>query len=196
MCQARHQSCLCAWAPVLATPLSTPVLTISAVHIVPNKCCIETTNNLITAALQVRFPLIKPQVMQPRSKETHDMAQPGAKFVYLYDQEPFRVRQKEFWPLPAARKVLAKFISNLSHESDGLILQVCAFSGQSSKGTRQRGGKGVGGVRLVWQTFAQSDCIPWRQKCAWFRYGIALSAIWASSPDSHAPLTCRILLCP
>ena len=53
------------------------------------------------------------------------MERPGAKFTYLYNQEPFHVRLKEFWPLTAARKVLASFIQNLSHESDGLILQVC-----------------------------------------------------------------------
>lgn len=52
------------------------------------------------------------------------MASSKAKFVYLYDEEPFRVRQKDFWPLSQADKVLHKFIPALSHESDGLILQV------------------------------------------------------------------------
>lgn len=43
---------------------------------------------------------------------------------YLYDDEPFRVRKKEFYPLYYARKLIDKLIPELSHEADGLILQV------------------------------------------------------------------------
>lgn len=38
-------------------------------------------------------------------------------------QELFRVRRKEFWPLPKADNLLNKFIPNLCHEADGLIFQ-------------------------------------------------------------------------
>lgn len=43
---------------------------------------------------------------------------------YRYNEEPFRMRRKDFWPLPQAGKLLRDFIPNLSHESDGLIFQV------------------------------------------------------------------------
>jgi mRNA-capping enzyme len=38
--------------------------------------------------------------------------------------EPFSVRRKEFYPMHRARKLINEFIPSLSHESDGLILQV------------------------------------------------------------------------
>ncbi len=44
---------------------------------------------------------------------------------YKYQEEPFSVRRKDFWPLCHANKVL-QMISQLSHEADGLILQVSA----------------------------------------------------------------------
>ena len=56
------------------------------------------------------------------------------KTAYKYEQEELSVRQKGFWILPKARELLERFIPNLSHESDGLILQVhlggqyCIFS--------------------------------------------------------------------
>lgn len=43
---------------------------------------------------------------------------------YRYNEEPFRLRRKDFWPLPQASKLLKDFIPNLCHESDGLIFQV------------------------------------------------------------------------
>ncbi len=56
-------------------------------------------------------------------------------------QELFHVRRKEFWPLTQADKLLHDFIPNqVSHESDGLILQgelaeplsVCVLGAQRS----------------------------------------------------------------
>lgn len=46
------------------------------------------------------------------------------KIAYKYDLEGLGVRRKGFWPLPVARQLLDTFIPNLSHECDGLILQV------------------------------------------------------------------------
>lgn len=43
---------------------------------------------------------------------------------YEYDRELFSVRQKQFWPLCSAKKLLQELIPTLSHESDGLIFQV------------------------------------------------------------------------
>ena len=53
------------------------------------------------------------------------MSQPRAKFLYKYEEEPFSVRRKEFWPLAESGKVLDSLIPKLCHEADGLILQVC-----------------------------------------------------------------------
>ena len=47
----------------------------------------------------------------------------GVRLAYDYGGELFRLRRKEFWPLPASRALLDKLIPRLSHESDGLILQ-------------------------------------------------------------------------
>ena len=43
---------------------------------------------------------------------------------YLYGDEPFRVRRKQFYLLHMARKLIQDLIPSLSHEADGLILQV------------------------------------------------------------------------
>ena len=43
---------------------------------------------------------------------------------YEYHRELFSVRQKLFWPLSSAKKLLQDLIPTLSHESDGLIFQV------------------------------------------------------------------------
>ena len=56
------------------------------------------------------------------------MSQPRAKFLYKYEEEPFSVRRKEFWPLAESGKVLDSLIPKLCHEADGLILQVCILS--------------------------------------------------------------------
>lgn len=68
--------------------------------------------------------MLDTEVMRPRNKDKAAMASPGAKFVYLYAEELFSVRRKEFFPLSKAAHLLGPFKDNLSHESDGLILQV------------------------------------------------------------------------
>ena len=43
---------------------------------------------------------------------------------YLYQEEAFSARRKEFWPLMEAKSLLDHFIpTKVCHESDGLILQ-------------------------------------------------------------------------
>ena len=74
--------------------------------------------------MQKRFQLIDSEVVRPRAKEKLAYAQPSAKFVYSYGEEPFSVRRKDFWRLSEAGTVLDRLIPSLSHESDGLILQV------------------------------------------------------------------------
>lgn len=44
---------------------------------------------------------------------------------YEYQAEPFGIRRKDFLPLWKAKSILQNFIPTLSHESDGLIFQVC-----------------------------------------------------------------------
>ena len=68
--------------------------------------------------------MIDTEVIRPRNKDKQAMASPSAKFVYLYGEELFSVRRKEFFPLDKAGHLLGAFKDNLSHESDGLILQV------------------------------------------------------------------------
>lgn len=78
--------------------------------------------------LQHRWRLIEETVMRPRVQERQMIETKGGKMacgLYRYDQEPFRIRRKDFWPLPQAAKLLDDFIPQLSHECDGLIFQVC-----------------------------------------------------------------------
>ena len=43
---------------------------------------------------------------------------------YLYQQELFSMRRKEFWPLDTAEVLMSDFIpQKVCHEADGLILQ-------------------------------------------------------------------------
>jgi len=43
---------------------------------------------------------------------------------YMYQQEPFSMRRKEFWPLDTAEVLMNDFIpQKVCHEADGLILQ-------------------------------------------------------------------------
>lgn len=78
--------------------------------------------------VQDRYKLIEKEIERPRVREKQYMIErmnkPADPFRYAYDQEAFSVRRKEFWPLEKARKLLQEFIPTLSHESDGLILQV------------------------------------------------------------------------
>lgn len=65
-------------------------------------------------------PPLPPVVLPPHLRGG---ALTGVRLAYDYSGELFRLRRKEFWPLPASRNLLDKFIPRLSHESDGLILQ-------------------------------------------------------------------------
>ena len=84
--------------------------------------------------MQERFKLIEEHVMKPRVKERLEMERDlhnklrKLPFIYLYGEEPFRIRRKDFWPLPLTGKLLQDFIPGLSHESDGLIFQVKLLS--------------------------------------------------------------------
>ncbi|KAL6780541.1 MRCE1 [Auxenochlorella protothecoides x Auxenochlorella symbiontica] len=71
-----------------------------------------------------RYDMIKRYVMDPRKLERHVIETKQWSFPYQYGEELFHVRRKEFWPLTQADKLLHDFIPNqVSHESDGLILQ-------------------------------------------------------------------------
>jgi mRNA-capping enzyme len=74
---------------------------------------------------QDRYKLIEKEVERPRNIERGFMnTKPLPTFLYRYELEPFGLRRKEFWPLDKSTKLLKDFIPNLTHESDGLILQV------------------------------------------------------------------------
>lgn len=79
-----------------------------------------------------RWNLIEDMVVKPRNLEREVMNRDMAKPVpqqkvmthYLYQQEPFRMRRKEFWPISMADYLMKKFIpASVCHEADGLILQ-------------------------------------------------------------------------
>ncbi len=72
--------------------------------------------------------MIEMEVVEPRTKERGQFGAGHSDWKYNYESEPFRMRRKDFWPLQQAEKLLSKFIPNLSHESDGLILQVAFHS--------------------------------------------------------------------
>lgn len=59
----------------------------------------------------------------------HGVGAVCCRFLYDWAWEPFSVRRKDFWPLDKARSLLDKFIPQLCHESDGLILQVRGSGG-------------------------------------------------------------------
>ena len=66
-----------------------------------------------------RFDLIEREVVSLRTKEKHSQRPQW----YDWNEEPFKVRRKDFWELQASEKVLSKLIPQLTHEADGLILQ-------------------------------------------------------------------------
>ena len=75
--------------------------------------------------------MIEDMVVKPRNCErevmNRDLArlpQPRMRTHYMYQQEPFSVRRKEFWPVQMAEQIMNVFIpERVSHEADGLILQ-------------------------------------------------------------------------
>jgi len=78
--------------------------------------------------MQKRWKVLEECVMKPRGVERakieRGLQEKKPVGCYRYNEEPFRIRRKDFWPLPQAGKLLQDFIPNLSHECDGLILQV------------------------------------------------------------------------
>ena len=80
-----------------------------------------------------RHNLIEREVVLPRKEEAAVIQKGGWTFQgkaygypvsYAYDEEPFFIRRKGFYPLEQAGKLLDDLIPNqLTHESDGLILQ-------------------------------------------------------------------------
>ncbi|XP_075263557.1 mRNA-capping enzyme-like [Convolutriloba macropyga] len=81
-----------------------------------NRC-----NGIIDRKFQERFKMIEDELIKPRSKLKHEVA--GGKANYDFSKELFSTRRKDFWQLHTAQKVLDKVITNLTHESDGLIFQ-------------------------------------------------------------------------
>ena len=67
---------------------------------------------------------MKPRMVERFKLEEAKHHKKPLSFLYCYNEEPFRVRRKDFWPLPFAGKLLNDFIPQLSHECDGLIFQV------------------------------------------------------------------------
>lgn len=84
--------------------------------------------------MQERYRLIEKEVIHPRNAErdtmVNDLKKPAQqrrmRSHYLYQDEPFSARRKEFWKLYEAESLLYSFIpTKVLHESDGLILQPC-----------------------------------------------------------------------
>ncbi|GJP59202.1 hypothetical protein CLOP_g9484 [Closterium sp. NIES-67] len=71
-----------------------------------------------------RFEQIEREVVAPRRIDA------TMNDLYDYSQEDFKVRRKDFYMLSAVGKLLHNFIPKLSHESDGLILQVKSPEGK------------------------------------------------------------------
>lgn len=76
------------------------------------------SKSLAQAKFGERFEMIRRDIVQPRTVEASCCQE-----WYSYDQELFRVRRKDFWPLSQTENLLRKFIPQLSHEADGLIFQ-------------------------------------------------------------------------
>ena len=85
--------------------------------------------------MQARWRQMEESVTAPRKQERIEIEKalkalkekkPSKvpKVPYKYDQEALSVRRKGFWALPKAQDLLDDFIPKLSHECDGLILQV------------------------------------------------------------------------
>ncbi|XP_002974489.2 mRNA-capping enzyme isoform X2 [Selaginella moellendorffii] len=72
--------------------------------------------SLVKKPFSQRFHGIESDVIRPRH---NDAGSSG----YLYKDEEFRVRRKNFWPLSSTKLLFQKLIPGLSHRSDGLIFQ-------------------------------------------------------------------------
>ncbi|CAK7333549.1 unnamed protein product [Dovyalis caffra] len=78
--------------------------------------------SVIERPFHERWKMLEKEVIEPRNYERHNIYQSRNPY-YRYDQEPFRVRRKDFWLLSTVTKVLKEFIPRLSHDADGLIFQ-------------------------------------------------------------------------
>ena len=82
--------------------------------------------------VQERYGMIDSMVVVPRNSERDMMLKDLAKHPrqrrmhthYLYQEELFSMRRKQFWPILMADNIMNVFIpERVSHEADGLILQ-------------------------------------------------------------------------
>lgn len=82
--------------------------------------------------MQERWFLIDQAVAEPRNLERAAILKDLGRAAhhrrfrthYMYQQEPFSMRRKEFWPVHAAEMLMDTFIpEKVCHEADGLILQ-------------------------------------------------------------------------
>uniref|UniRef100_A0A7N0TN11 mRNA guanylyltransferase n=1 Tax=Kalanchoe fedtschenkoi TaxID=63787 RepID=A0A7N0TN11_KALFE len=78
--------------------------------------------SLVERPFSERWRLLEEEVIEPRNLERRNIFK-SKNPNYRYDLEPFRVRRKDFYLLSAVKKVLRKFIPQLSHAADGLIFQ-------------------------------------------------------------------------
>uniref|UniRef100_A0A7N0ZWK1 mRNA guanylyltransferase n=1 Tax=Kalanchoe fedtschenkoi TaxID=63787 RepID=A0A7N0ZWK1_KALFE len=78
--------------------------------------------SLVERPFSERWKLLEEEVIEPRNLERRNIFK-SKNPNYRYDLEPFRVRRKDFYLLSAVKKVLRKFIPQLSHAADGLIFQ-------------------------------------------------------------------------
>ncbi|KDD75262.1 mRNA capping enzyme [Helicosporidium sp. ATCC 50920] len=80
-------------------------------------------HSLVKLPWKKRYDILQRDVVGPRQREGGAIGAGQLALPYRYDQEPFRVRRKEFWTLGQSRTLLHRFIPAVSHESDGLIFQ-------------------------------------------------------------------------
>ena len=82
--------------------------------------------------MQERWQAVENGVLKMRKTERFEVDKDIAAGLhrypvhYQYHSELVRVLQKKFFPLWEAKKLLLDVIPTLSHESDGLIFQVCS----------------------------------------------------------------------
>jgi mRNA capping enzyme, catalytic domain len=83
------------------------------------------TSKVSVSPVQHRYMFIK-EVVDPRNFEARLISDPAVPWPhrYMYDQEPFKVVCKTFWPLHALPHVQRVEVPKLLHENDGFILQV------------------------------------------------------------------------
>ena len=80
--------------------------------------------SLVNCPFGVRWDLIDKYIEKPRRLEADAISRGKLNIGYQYNEEPFRVRRKGFWPLEKAKSLLDNFIpKQVAHESDGLIFQ-------------------------------------------------------------------------